>query len=73
VADKVMLACNEGLVDTVDGQRIPVEFDSICIHSDTPGALELIRTTRDRLLQAGITLRAPHDKPWADAPSRTST
>ncbi|WP_199103630.1 5-oxoprolinase subunit PxpA [Aquitalea sp. ASV11] len=62
VADKVMLACTEGLVDTVDGQRIPVDFDSICIHSDTPGALELIRTTRDRLLQAGITLRAQHER-----------
>ncbi|WP_199053417.1 5-oxoprolinase subunit PxpA [Aquitalea sp. ASV15] len=59
VADKVMLACRQGLVDTVDGQRIPIAFDSICIHSDTPGALQLIRTTRNRLLEAGITIRAP--------------
>jgi UPF0271 protein len=60
VADKVMLACRDGLVDTVDGQRIPIEFDSICIHSDTPGALELTRTTRNRLLEAGIRIRSPH-------------
>ncbi|RMC92776.1 5-oxoprolinase subunit PxpA [Aquitalea palustris] len=60
VADKVLLACRDGLVDTVDGQRIPIEFDSVCIHSDTPGALELTRATRSRLQEAGITIRAPH-------------
>lgn len=60
VADKVMLACQQGLVDTVDGQRIPIELDSICIHSDTPGALELTRTIRRRLLEAGIAIRTPH-------------
>lgn len=62
VVDKVKLACAEGQVDTEDGQRIPVGFDSFCIHRDTPGALELIRTTLDRLLQAGITLRALHER-----------
>ena len=60
VADKVLLACQQGLVDTVDGLRIPIDFDSICIHSNTPGALQLIRTTRNRLLEAGIALRAAH-------------
>lgn len=59
VAAKVLRACNEGTVQTVDGQPIAVEFDSVCIHSDTPGALTLIQATRDALLGQGVTL-APH-------------
>ena len=49
VAAKVLRACKEGLVRTVDGQDLAIEFDSVCIHSDTPGALELVRATRASL------------------------
>lgn len=54
VAGKVLRACMEGVVRTIDGQDIPVDFDSICIHSDTPGALNLIQTTRKKLQANGI-------------------
>lgn len=59
VADKVLRACQEGVVRTVDGQDIPIAFDSVCIHSDTPGALALVQRTRMRLDAAGIAVRAP--------------
>ena len=59
VADKVLKACIEGRVTTVEGQEIPIEFDSICIHSDTPGALALVQATRQRLDATGITICAP--------------
>lgn len=58
VATKVLRACTDGTVQTVDGQSIAIEFDSVCIHSDTPGALGLIQTTRDALLAHGIDLAA---------------
>lgn len=58
VAAKVLRACQDGTVQTVDGQSIPIEFDSVCIHSDTPGALALIQTTRNALLSQGIALGA---------------
>lgn len=59
VAEKVLRACREGRVRTVEGQDIPIRFDSICIHSDTPGALALVQRTRERLAAAGIVVRAP--------------
>lgn len=59
VADKVLRACVDGKVRTVDGDDIDIEFDSICIHSDTPGALALVRTTRDALIREGIRIARP--------------
>lgn len=56
VAQKVLTACTEGRVKTVSGQWIDIEFDSICIHSDTQGALGLITTTRQLLEANGITV-----------------
>jgi len=56
VADKVVRACLEGKVRTVDGIDIPIEFDSVCIHSDTPGALDLIKTTRAALAAENIAI-----------------
>ena len=58
VVSKVLLACSEGRVQTADGEFIELEFDSICIHSDTPGALTLIRATREALLASGVTISA---------------
>ncbi len=56
VAQKVLQACTEGTVYTVQGHTIPIEFESICIHSDTKGALALTQEIRKVLDQAGITV-----------------
>jgi UPF0271 protein len=57
VAARVVRACIEGKVRTVEGVDIEIGFDSVCIHSDTPGALDLIRATRRALDEAGIRVR----------------
>ena len=59
VAAKVLRACQEGRVRTVEGDDIQIAFDSVCIHSDTPGALALVQSTRAALLEAGIAIKAP--------------
>ncbi|WP_295461631.1 5-oxoprolinase subunit PxpA [uncultured Pseudomonas sp.] len=59
VAAKVLRACQEGCVHTVEGADVEIAFDSICIHSDTPGALALVQATRAALQDAGITIKAP--------------
>lgn len=59
VAERVLRACQEGVVRTVEGQDLPISFDSICLHSDTPGALRLVEATRKALDAAGISVRAP--------------
>jgi UPF0271 protein len=56
VARKCLRACVEGVVDTVEGETIPIAFESICFHSDTPGALEIGRAIRAALIDNGITL-----------------
>jgi UPF0271 protein len=58
VAAKVLQACHEGKVQTVSGVTVPIEFESVCIHSDTRGAYELMRRTRDGLDAAGIAVRS---------------
>ncbi|RMN49065.1 hypothetical protein ALP63_05197 [Pseudomonas syringae pv. aceris] len=59
VAARVVRACLQGLVRTVEGEDLSIEFDSICLHSDTPGALDLAEATRLALDAAGVKVRAP--------------
>jgi UPF0271 protein len=54
VAAKVLRACLEGRVRTVEGTDLELGFDSVCIHSDTPGAADLIEATRAELEREGI-------------------
>lgn len=54
IARKVVRACTEGRVTTVNGRDIEVPFESICFHSDTLGALEIVRNMRDALKAEGI-------------------
>ena len=58
VAAKCVRACKEGVVRTVDGEDIPIEFESICFHSDTPGTLAMGRAIRAGLTDADITIAA---------------
>jgi UPF0271 protein len=59
VAAKVLRACRKGVVRTVEGRDIPIRFESVCIHSDTPGALALVQATRSSLEAADIAIAAP--------------
>lgn len=54
IADKVLQACQDGTVTTVDGVDIDIKFESICCHSDTPGCLKLVKTFRQALMDNGI-------------------
>jgi UPF0271 protein len=54
VAHKVLRACLEGKVETVDGGETEIEFESICFHSDTPGCLDIARAVRAALTENGI-------------------
>lgn len=46
------------LVTTRSGARIEVEARSLCLHGDTPGAVELARRVRERLETSGIRVEA---------------
>ncbi|WP_324789288.1 5-oxoprolinase subunit PxpA [Streptomyces sp. H51] len=51
-ADRARLALTDGLVETDSGRRIPVRFDSICVHSDTPNAVEVATAVRQVIQSA---------------------
>ncbi|MDB2325107.1 5-oxoprolinase subunit PxpA [Alphaproteobacteria bacterium] len=59
VAEKCVRACREGKVRTVEGNDIEIEFESICFHSDSPGALAIGRAVHDALRADGISIEAP--------------
>jgi UPF0271 protein len=55
VARTVQLV-TEHSVATASGERLTVQADSICVHGDTPGALQLVRAIRSGLTAAGVAL-----------------
>ena len=55
VAKAVRMAV-EGVVETVGGEVVPCAVASICVHGDTPGAVELAGRVRAGLLAAGRTV-----------------
>lgn len=54
IAQKVVRASTDGTVRTVSGSDIRIDFESICFHSDTLGALEIAGQMRDALKAAGV-------------------
>jgi len=38
---------DSGTVTTIDGERVSIAFDSICVHGDTQGAIDIIRLVRE--------------------------
>lgn len=47
----------DGQVVATDGSVLELAADSVCVHGDTPGALDLARSVRRRLEEAGIEIR----------------
>jgi UPF0271 protein len=48
----------DGRIDAVDGGVLEVDFRTICVHSDTPGAAQLLRAVREAIDDAGAEITA---------------
>ena len=57
-AARVLGMIRERSVPAIDGTRIALEVDTICVHGDTPGATDLARSLRAALFDAGIDVKA---------------
>jgi UPF0271 protein len=55
VAERAVRMATDGEVVAVDGTRVRVQVESVCVHGDTPGAVELARAVRAALETAGLT------------------
>jgi 5-oxoprolinase (ATP-hydrolysing) subunit A len=58
-AARALRIAREGAVDAVDGSTIPMHADTICLHSDAPGAVERARAIRALLVASGVPVAAP--------------
>ena len=58
IADRVSSMVLSGRVAAADGSMIPITVESICVHGDSPGAVQIANTVRDRLVSDGIELEA---------------
>lgn len=58
VVDRVVRFAQEGALTAADGSTVVTRAASICLHGDTPGAVELARAVRTGLEQAGVRLAA---------------
>ncbi|WP_349270637.1 hypothetical protein MPNTM1_01907 [Mycolicibacterium parafortuitum] len=56
IADRVISMVTKGRVDAVDGSTIPITVSSVCVHGDSPGAVQIATAVRARLVDAGVTL-----------------
>ena len=43
-AARTMRAVNDGMVESVNGKLVPIRAETICIHSDTPNAVDIARS-----------------------------
>lgn len=58
VAQRMLRLVQSGEVEAIDGSVTRVEADSICVHGDSPGAIQMAREVRQLLEQSGVSLQA---------------
>jgi UPF0271 protein len=58
VVARVVQMVKEGTVVSIDGAILKLQPDTICVHSDTPGADDLTASLRAALGAAGVSVRA---------------
>lgn len=57
VAERCRRMAAEGLVKAVDGSVIELKAQTICVHGDTPSAVELVERINSSLEQAGVDIK----------------
>jgi len=58
VLTRVAAIAREHAVIAIDGTRVPITLDTICVHGDTPGAAALAARIRATLAASGIDVKS---------------
>src|SRR5690606_2933283 len=58
IAERCLRLAHGEPIKAIDGTMIEVQADSICVHGDSPGAVAIAQTVRDRLAAEGVELRS---------------
>ncbi len=56
IAQRCVRLATKGEVVAVDGTVVPAPAGSLCVHGDSPGAVEIARRVRAGLEEAGVRL-----------------
>jgi UPF0271 protein len=56
VVRRALSMVRERAVTAIDGSRVSLELETICVHGDTPGAAVLASRIRGALTEAGVTV-----------------
>jgi UPF0271 protein len=59
VAERAVRLAREGVVEAVDGSLVRADAASLCVHGDSPSAVDMARAVRAALDAAGVEVRAP--------------
>ena len=54
IAERIIAMLNEGAIRTISGKWLKTPIHSICVHSDTPSAVEIARSLRTSLEAQGV-------------------
>ena len=57
VAQRMLRLVEDGTIEAIDGSRTRIQADSICVHGDSPAAVEMARELRRVLEHANLSLR----------------
>ena len=49
--------CNENQVRTVNGEKIPIQADTFCIHGDTPTAFQILTYITEHLQEHNLQVK----------------
>lgn len=58
VVTRAVSMARDGTINAIDGARITLEVETICVHGDTPGAAMLASRIRAALIDAGVSVLA---------------
>jgi UPF0271 protein len=58
IAERILAMLGEGAIRTIDGDWLKTPIHSICVHSDTPSAVEIARGLRQALEASNVTVKA---------------
>jgi UPF0271 protein len=58
IARRVISMIKDGGIKSVNGEWVELKVDTICIHGDTPEALEIVEHINKRLIEEGIEIKA---------------
>ena len=54
VVERSLKMVTEGKATAITGEEVEVQADTLCLHGDTPGAVEMARAVRNGLRDAGV-------------------